>query len=463
LELFAESTAPLEPPAGRGGRHVSAPDAARVSARCARRAQIVLATSARLREGLRQAGPAAESLLRDVELPLSTILGRMERAGIRIDTAALRGLAQELGTAVEAIRASVVRQAGWEVNLDSPVQLRRLLFEERGLPTQHRKKTGFSTDARALEELAALDPIVGEILEYRTLVKLKGTWVESLPALVHPETGRVHTTFRQDVAQTGRLSSVNPNLQNIPIRNQVGKRIRAAFVADRGKTFVAFDYSQIELRILAHLSGDPNLRSAFLEGVDVHRRTAAEVFEVPEDEVTEEQRAVAKAVNFGVIYGQTAFGLAQQLGIPRGRAGLYIKRYFERIPGVDRYMTELVEQARIRGWAETLLGRRRRIPELAASGAARAHGERMARNTPIQGTAADIMKVAMVQVARRLRDASFATMLLTVHDELVFECDLGHEEALIALVRPAMEQAIKLEVPLHVAVGRGHSWADCKG
>lgn len=364
---------------------------------------------------------------------------------------------------IREIVGRVEREVGYPINLDSPIQLRKLLFEERGLPPTRRTKTGFTTDAKALEELALLDPIVGEILEYRRVVKLKNTYLDALPRLVRPDTGRLHTSFHQAVAATGRLSSSDPNLQNIPIRTAEGRRIREAFVAPPGRTLVALDYSQIELRILAHLSGDPNLVSAFIEGVDVHRRTAAEVFGVPEDEVDEEQRRIAKAVNFGVIYGQQAFGLAQQLGIPRGKAGSYIRAYFERLPGVDRYMKELIELARRRGYAETILGRRRRLPELSRTGQLRAQGERMARNTPIQGSAADILKLAMIAVDRALEGQSWAEMLLTVHDELIFECDEDRVDDLVALARPLMENAVALKVPLRVDSGHGPTWAACKG
>jgi DNA polymerase-1 len=296
------------------------------------------------------------------------------------------------------------------------------------------------------------------------LTKLKGTYLDTLPTLINPSTGRLHTHFHQAVAATGRLSSSEPNLQNIPIRTEQGRRIRKGFIAAPGKMLVTLDYSQIELRVLAHLSKDPNLSAAFREGGDVHRRTAAEVFEVPEAEVTDEQRRIAKAVNFGVIYGQSAFGLARSLNIPQGRAGNYIKAYFKKIPGVANYMTALIETAKDTGFAETIFGRRRRIPELRRRTApARAYGERIARNTPIQGSAADILKVAMVEVERLLADKAWAQMLLTVHDELIFECDEDKVDVLVGLVRPAMEGAARLDVPLLVEGGAGKTWGDAKG
>ncbi|MCH9681847.1 MAG: DNA polymerase I, partial [Deltaproteobacteria bacterium] len=357
---------------------------------------LVRALGTALGSQLDESGDALRKLYDDIELPLAGVLVQLEQRGITLDPQALHRQGAELGAKITEIQTKVEAEAGYAINLDSPIQLRKLLFDERGLPATRKTKTGYSTDARVLEELSLLDPIVGDILTYRSLTKLKSTYLDTFPRLINARTGRLHTSFHQAVAATGRLSSSDPNLQNIPIRTAEGRRIREAFVAPPGKQLVALDYSQIELRVLAHMSGDPNLRSAFIDRVDVHRRTAAEVFEVAEDEVTGEQRRIAKAVNFGVIYGQTAFGLAQQLGIPRGKAGSYIRAYFEKIPGVDRYMGELVSQAKARGYAETLLGRKRRLPELARKGPARQHGERMARNTPIQGSAADILKIAMI-------------------------------------------------------------------
>jgi DNA polymerase-1 len=428
-----------------------------------RRVRALLALAPALREVLAGASPAARKLVDDVEMPLAWVLRRMEPRGIALDPDVLRAQSEQLAVQIAAIQASVDQQAGHEVYIDSPQQLQKLLFDERGLPATRKTKTGYTTDAKALEELALLDPIVVDILAYRSLTKLKGTYLDTLPGLVNPTTGRLHTAFHQAVAATGRLSSSDPNLQNIPIRTVEGRRIREAFAAPPGRMLIALDYSQIELRILAHLSGDPNLVSAFIEGTDVHRRTAAEVFTVPEAEVTDEQRRIAKAVNFGVVYGQTAFGLAQQLGIPRGKAGSYIRAYFDRVPGVDRYMRELISIASSRGYAETILGRRRRIPELSMRGPSRGYGERIARNTPIQGSAADILKVAMIAVERALASETWAQMVLTVHDELIFECDEGRVDELAALASPLMENAVALSVPLRVDAGHGRTWAACKG
>jgi DNA polymerase-1 len=409
-----------------------------------------------------RASEPIRALYRDMELPLSHVLANMERRGVLLDVDAFRAQAESIARELATLRARIEDDAGHPINPESPLQLQKLLFEERGLPAGKKTKTGYSVDAATLEELSMLDPIVSVILEHRSLTKLKGTYLDSFPGLVHPRTRRLHTSYKQAVAQTGRLSSVDPNLQNIPIRTTAGMRIREGFIAPRGRVLVTLDYSQIELRILAHLSGDPAFCAAFREGDDVHRRTAAEVFECPREAVTSEQRRVAKAVNFGVIYGQTAFGLSRQLGVPQGRAAKYIKSYFEKIPGVAAYLEELVQRASRQGFAETLLGRRRRIPELAAKGAARGYGERIARNTPIQGSAADILKIAMVRVEAQLLDIPWAQMILTVHDELIFECDEARVDDLVAIVQPVMEHAVELTVPLEIDAGVGRTWAEAK-
>lgn len=464
-DLFAYTVLTPESVLGKGKKAVRF-DAAQIdqsATYACERAVLTGLIGRHLRAQLDASGPAIQALFDELEMPLSRVLEAIEERGIAIDTTVLATQGKAIGADIDKLRADIETEAGHPLNIDSPIQLQKFLFEERGLEATRKTKTGYSTDAAALEELAQLDPIVGPILEYRTLTKLKGTYIDTLPAAVNPRTGRLHTSFRQAVAQTGRLSSKDPNLQNIPIRTEIGRRIREAFVAPAGRMLVALDYSQIELRILAHLSGDKNFVSAFREGVDVHRRTAAEVFAVPEPEVTAEQRRVAKAVNFGVIYGQTAFGLSRSLGIPRGKAGTYIKAYLEKIPGITRYLDELVDIADQRGFAETIFGRRRRIPELARKGASRSYGERIARNTPIQGSAADIMKRAMIAVEAALKDVAWAQMLLTVHDELIFECEEARADELIAIARPLMEQAAALTVPLHVDAGRGKSWAACKG
>ena len=448
---------------GRKAKPFAALSPADVGPFACERVWAVHALHGALAEQIAAAQEETRGLLDDVEMPLCGVLRDIEARGVMIDVGVLQAQSEELAASLHEIQSALAEDASEAVNLDSPLQLQRLLFEDWGLPPTRKIKTGYSTDANALEQLSMLDPRVKYIQQYRSLSKLKNTYVDALPRLVREETGRLHTTFQQAVAATGRLSSVDPNLQNIPIRTEEGRRIREAFVAPEGFSLVAIDYSQIELRVLAHLSKDPSLMSAFTDQVDVHRRTAAEVFGVDESEVDDEQRRIAKAVNFGVVYGQTAHGLAQQLGIPRGKAGIYIRGYMEKIPGVDRYMRELIGIAKRRGYASTILGRRRRIPELARKGAARAHGERMARNTPIQGSAADIMKVAMIAVEDALRDVSWARTLLTVHDELIFECETARVDELIALCRPKMESAVALDVPLQVDAGSGSTWGDCKG
>ncbi|MEZ4453422.1 MAG: DNA polymerase [Nannocystaceae bacterium] len=464
-ELVAFTVQTPESLLGKGKKAITFAEAAidRATHYACERAAAALALGRHLDSELARAGEAAKRLYMELEMPLAGVLQRLEERGIAVDPAVLAAQSKVLAADIARLREEIDEHAGHPVNPDSPTQLQKLLFEELGLEASKKTKTGYSTDAAVLEELSLYHPVVGSILEYRSLTKLKSTYIDTLPLAINPRTHRLHTSFRQAVAQTGRLSSKDPNLQNIPVRTELGRQIRAAFVAGPGKVLVTLDYSQIELRVLAHLSGDQNLSSAFRDGVDVHRRTAAEVFEVPEAEVTSEQRRVAKAVNFGVIYGQTAFGLARSLGIPRGKAGQYIKAYLAKLPGVTQYMDLLVEQAKRQGYAETIMGRRRRIPELGQRGAARSYGERIARNTPIQGSAADILKKAMIDVDVALAGVDFAQMLLTVHDELIFECEAGKVDALVAIAKPKMEGAVKLSVPLVVESGSGTSWAECKG
>lgn len=463
-ELCSFKAISYESVVGKGKKRVamSAVDWDTATAYAGQFAQLSLALGQHLHAEIEKATPEMQTLYREVELPLSRVLQRIEARGILLDLPEIERQGKELGDTISEIRGRIEKEAGYSLNPDSPAQLQKLLFEERGLEPTKKTKTGYSTDAKVLEELSLLDPIVGDILEYRSLSKLKGTYLDALPKLVACD-GRIHTHFKQVVAQTGRLSSADPNLQNIPIRSELGRRIRRAFVAPQGKVLVALDYSQIELRVLAHLSGDASLCGAFRDGADVHRRTAAEIFEVAEHAVSDDQRRVAKAVNFGVIYGQSAFGLSRQLGIRQGQASRYIKSYFEKIPGVDAYMNELVARAKSSGVASTILGRTRRIPELTRRGPAKAYGERIARNTPIQGSAADILKVAMVQVEKAMEAIDWAQMLLTVHDELIFECAADRSDELVALVAPLMQEAVKLQVPLVVDHGIGVNWEEAKG
>jgi DNA polymerase-1 len=410
--------------------------------------------------------PELARLLEEVELPLSRILAEMELRGVALDCDRLRALRPALQAQLEEIQTRVQREAGWDVNINSPKQLQKLLFEDLGLSTGRKTKTGdYSTDADVLADLAVEHPIAAEIEEYRTLSKLIGTYIDALPALVNPETGRVHTSYNQAVAATGRLSSSDPNLQNIPVRNELGRKIREAFTAPPGRVLVSADYSQVELRVLAHLSQDPTLLDAFHEGQDVHLRTAAEVFGLPPESVSADQRRVAKAVNFGVIYGQTDWGLSRQLRIAKNVAASYIESYFARYAGVRRFMDETIAAARESGVVRTLLGRKRPVPEINAKRyGVRMYAERIVRNTPIQGTAADLMKLAMLRVDAELRRARLdAPMILTVHDELVFEARPGDVEQVSALARETMAAVLKLDVPLKVDVGVGATWTEAHG
>lgn len=401
-------------------------------------------------------------VLRTIEVPLARVLARMESTGIRVDSAFLGTLSEEFSARIDAQQAEIFALAGREFNVNSPKQLREILFDELNLPVIKRTKTGPSTDQDVLEELSKHHALPRMIVEFRHLSKLRSTYVDALPALVHARTGRVHTSYNQAVAATGRLSSSDPNLQNIPIRSEDGRRIRTAFVPQEGWTLLGGDYSQIELRILAHMSEDPVLIDAFVQGEDIHRRTAAEVFGVRPDEVSSDQRAAAKAINFGLIYGMGARRLAEELGVTNAQAQRYIEQYFERISGVKPFLEGLVEAARTTGYATTLAGRRRPIPELAADNKRfAAQGERLAMNTPIQGAAADLIKIAMVRIDARMREEGFrAHMLLQVHDELVFEAPDEELDALEALAREEMESVWALHVPLRVDFSRGKTWAD---
>jgi DNA polymerase-1 len=398
-------------------------------------------------------------IYREVELPLVSVLARIECWGIRLDCNYLRQLGNEVALAIGALEHEIHSAVGTPFNISSPKQLAEVLFGKLGLPVIRKTKTGPSTDADVLEELATLHPIPAKVVEYRGLTKLKGTYIDALPALVDLRTGRLHTTFNQAVAATGRLSSSDPNLQNIPIRSELGHRIRNAFVADPGYQVVSADYSQIELRVLAHFSQDPAFLDAFAAGQDIHRRTAAEVFNVALDAVSGEQRRIAKAINFGLVFGQTDFGLAQTLRIARADAHAYIERYFQRYARVRQYMDEVIAEARRTGSVSTLLGRTRALPQIKSSRPQeRNYAERMARNTPIQGSAADLLKLAMIRVDRELPRFPDARLLLTVHDELVFEVKTEEVTAFSAWAKGVMESAYSLRVPLVVDVHAGPNW-----
>jgi DNA polymerase-1 len=403
-------------------------------------------------------------LFYSLELPLSSVLAGMELAGVKLDVSQLDAMSSEFGRQLGRLTNEIYDLAGQSFNINSPRQLGVILFEKMKLPVVKKTKTGYSTDAAVLEELALYHEIAAKLLEYRQLLKLKSTYIDGLRAL-GLATGKVHTTYNQTITATGRLSSTEPNLQNIPIRMELGRKIRRAFVPSEPDWLImAADYSQIELRILAHMSGDEKLLEAFSRGEDIHARTASEVFGVPQDEITPDLRHRAKGVNFGIVYGITDFGLARDIGVSREEAAVYIENYFRQYPDVRRFIQETIAAARDRGWVETLFKRRRYLPDLLSGNRQiRSFGERTAVNTPIQGTAADIIKLAMLRIDQSLRERGLlARMLLQVHDELVFEFPKQEQRELINLVREGMERAVELDVPLDVDIEIGPNWYDLR-
>ena len=410
-----------------------------------------------VREGL-------SSLMTDMEMPLVPVLVTMQRHGIKLDSAALREMSEDLREQMFTTEEELYKSIGHTVNINSPQQLSDLLFNEIGLPKTKRTKTGYSTDANSLEGLKGLHPVVDQILDYRQVSKLKSTYVDALPDMVNSATGRVHTSYNQTGSATGRMSSSDPNLQNIPIRTEMGRQVRKAFVADGAPDWLLFsaDYSQIELRVLAHISQDPGLLEAFQRGEDIHSSTASLMFDVPLNEVDADQRRIAKVLNFGVIYGLSAHGISQQTGFSREEGASFIEAYFNKYPGINDYLEEVKVKARADQYVETLLGRRRYLPDINSSNFnVRGGAERMAINMPIQGTAADIMKLAMIRVQNRLDDEGLRTkMLLQVHDELVFETPKEEMDALKDLVFDEMPAAMNLDVTLKVDAKWGPTWGD---
>jgi DNA polymerase I len=397
-----------------------------------------------------------------VELPLIEVLAVMEMNGVKLDLPLLAVMSGEFEKQMEKISGEVYDLAGGGFNINSPQQLGKILFEKLKLPGGKRTKTGYSTDVDVLTELAEDFPLPARVLEYRSLSKLKSTYVDALPQLVNPATGRVHTSFNQTVTATGRLSSSDPNLQNIPIRSPEGRRIREAFIPEEGSLILSADYSQIELRILAHLSCDTFLIETFQRGEDIHAATASEIFHVPPAQVTPEMRRLAKVINFGIIYGMSAFGLAKELGIPPSVAQAYIANYFQKYHEVRDYIDKSLEQARERGYVTTLMNRRRYLPDIQNSNrSVRQFAERIAINAPIQGTAADLIKVAMINIHRRFLEEQRKTkLILQIHDELVFEVPRGELEEIKTLVQEEMEGVVKLYIPLKVDIGVGKNWAE---
>ena len=409
----------------------------------------------------RLAGCGMERLYNDVELPLCRVLAQMERDGVYVDRDALHEFGESLSGGIESLESAIWSAAGGRFNINSPKQLGEALFERLMLPAGKKTKTGWSTNADTLERLRGKHPIVQQVLDYRMLTKLKSTYADGLLKVIAPD-GRIHTSFQMTVTATGRLSSTEPNLQNIPVRRELGAQIRRMFTAQDGRVLVDADYSQIELRLLAHISGDENMIAAFAQGEDIHSVTASQVFGVPLGEVTPQQRSRAKAVNFGIVYGISAWSLAQDIGVSVNEAKEYMDAYLEKYHGVREYMKSIVEKARADGYVETMFHRRRALPELkSANFATRSFGERVALNMPVQGTAADIIKLAMVNVSRRIeREGLRARLILQVHDELIAECPENEAERVRELLTQEMQSAVQLRVPLAAEAHIGKSWAE---
>ena len=397
----------------------------------------------------------------EMELPLARVLADMERIGFAVNAEGIRAFGDSLRSELDGILQSIYTEVGYEFNVNSPKQLGEALFDKLGLPPRKKTSRGYSTDAETLESLRPYSPVIDQILKYRTYAKLLSTYVDGL-LTAQASDGRVHSTFIQTEARTGRISSTEPNLQNIPIRTELGSRLRDFFVAGEGQLLVDADYSQIELRILAHITGDEAMQQAFLHGADIHRSTAAKIYHIPESEVTPQLRSASKAINFGIMYGKGAYSLSKDLDVPVKEADNFLKTYLATFPKVDGYMQDCIAHAKEKGYVETLFGRRRALPELASSNfQVRASGERMARNTPIQGTAADIIKLAMVHVWQRLRDEKLeARLLLQVHDELIVEAPEAEVEEVKRVLREEMEQVVQYSVPLTTDVGTGKTWLE---
>ena len=403
-------------------------------------------------------------LFETIEMPLVFALYDMEKAGICVEKDALEEYGSQLTERIAELEKNIYELAGENFNINSPKQLGVILFEKLGLPFAKKTKTGYSTSADILEKLRSYDPIIGQILEYRQLTKLKSTYADGLAGYIRPDDHRIHGKFNQTITATGRISSTEPNLQNIPVRMELGRLIRKVFVPKEGCIFVNADYSQIELRVLAHMAGDEHLIQAYKEAQDIHRMTASQVFHTPFDEVTPAQRSNAKAVNFGIVYGISSFGLSQDLSITRKEAENYIQQYFETYPGIKAFLDRSVADAREKGYAVTMFGRRRPVPELLSSNfMQRSFGERIAMNSPIQGTAADIIKIAMVRVDRRLkRQQMKSQLILQIHDELLIEATLDEVDEVKHILKEEMEHAARLAVPLEVDMHTGHNWYELK-
>ncbi len=422
-------------------------------------AYVALAAGKTVREKLAETGMSA--LMSDIEMPLTSVLYGMEKEGVLVRTDELKRYGEKLGVRIAELEKKIKEESGEDFNINSPKQLGEILFEKMGIPGGKKTKIGYSTAADVLEKLAPDYPFVADILEYRGLTKLKSTYADGLANYIGPD-GRIHTSFNQTITATGRISSTDPNLQNIPIRTELGRQLRGVFVPKDGYVFVDADYSQIELRVLASLSGDEELIGAYKEDKDIHRITASKVFGVPFEDVTEQMRRNAKAVNFGIVYGISSFGLSQDLSIGQKEAKSYIDQYFKTYPGIKSYIDKLVSDAKEKGYSVTYFGRRRPIPELAASNfMTRSFGERVAMNAPIQGTAADIMKIAMIKIDKALRDNNLKSkLILQVHDEVVVETAADEKDRVVELVTNAMKSAADLAVSLEVGLGTGNNWLE---
>ena len=403
-------------------------------------------------------------LFENIEIPLIKVLAEMQYEGIYVDKQELISFGDKLKEEIEVIKQEIYKISGEEFNINSTLQLGNILFEKLKLPVYKKTKKGYSTDVDILEKLKPEHPIIEKILEYRGFMKLNSTYIEGLIVYINEYTHKIHSYFHQTITATGRISSTEPNLQNIPTRAEQGKQIKKAFKAQKGNIFIDADYSQIELRILAHISDDTNMREAFLNKEDIHKQVASKVFNVPLEEVTKEQRTAAKAVNFGIVYGISGFGLAEQLGISRKKAEQYIEQYLEKYKGVKEFMDGIVEKAKEQGYVETLFHRRRYIPELSSNNyMVRQFGARAAMNTPIQGTAADIMKIAMIEVNKKLEEEKLnAKLILQIHDELLIECEIEEKEEVKKILKESMENAVKLSIPLEVEVSEADNWYDVK-
>ena len=413
-----------------------------------------------------KAQPELEKLYYELELPLMTVLADMQKIGCKVDADLLREFGVNLDERIDSLTNEIYDYAGTEFKINSPKQLGEILFDRLGLPVQKKTKSGYSTNAEVLEAIAGYHPIVNAVLEYRQLTKLKSTYVDGLLKVINPSDSRIHSHFQQTVTATGRLSSVDPNLQNIPVRTELGRELRKMFVAqDENHVLIDADYSQIELRVLAHIAQDEAMLEAFRHGADIHAATASKVYGVNIEDVTSQMRSSCKAVNFGIVYGISDFALAGDLGISRKQAGEFIKSYLETYTGVDKYMNDIKASAKEKGYVETLFGRRRYLPELSSkSFPIRSFGERIAMNTPIQGTAADIIKIAMLRVWKRLKAEGYKTkLILQVHDELILEAPLDEREQVTSLLTEEMQNAIKMDVPLVAEAHFGHDWYTAKG